>query len=90
MAGRDAHPDIEERKLGTLNEYELGKYLSDWSVHTCSFCKDKEWTTKEHIAGTFFFKPKTHLKEHQRKGESADTTEQKFKDWIKTFKELDT
>ena len=38
------------------------------------------------VAATFFFKPNTHLKEHQRKNETADTKKQKFEDWFKAYK----
>ena len=83
---KDISPNIEDRKLASLSEDEMEKYLSDWTVYTCSFCENQDWTTKEHIAGTFFFKPRTHIKEHDRKNETADTIEQKFKDWFKNFK----
>jgi len=91
LVEKEVDSEISDRKLASLSEHELEKYMSDWTVHTCSFCKDKNWATQDgHIASTFFFKPKTHLKEHQRKNETdAETKEQIFKEWFKTFKELD-
>lgn len=50
----DVDPDIEERTLGSLSEEEMVKYLSNWSVHTCSFCSGKGWYTQGHIAGKGF------------------------------------
>ena len=50
----DVDPDIEDRKLGSLSEKEMVKYLSNWLVYTCSYCNEKNWTTQGHIAGEGF------------------------------------
>ena len=50
----DVDPDIKERKLGSLSEEEMVKYLSNWTVYSCTFCGEKDWTTQNHLAGQGF------------------------------------